>query len=103
MLTCSNATQTFQNVKSGTPVTMIFSVTNEGSEIVNAKPGVSCGCAMPVLRKKTIEPGETVDMKIIFDSLGKSGIVEKNVWIDYVSDNKKEHGRLRMSFIVSLI
>lgn len=102
MLTCSNPLQQFENVKSGTPVTMLFSVTNEGTQPVNMKAGVSCGCSLPILPQKTIAPNETIEMKVIFDSLGRSGRQEKNVWIDYASNNALEHGRLKMSFIVSV-
>ncbi|SFQ54356.1 Protein of unknown function [Flavobacterium akiainvivens] len=75
-----NLIHDFGTIKEGIKVEHTYTVTNAGKGdlvISNAKP--SCGCTVPDWTKTPIKPGETGQVKVIFDSSHKSGNVEKTV------------------------
>ena len=81
----------FGNIKQGEKVEHVFKVTNEGTAdlvISEAKP--SCGCTVPEYTKTPIKPGATGDIKVIFDSTGKSGQQEKSVTVSLNTEKATE-------------
>lgn len=59
-----------------------FFLTNDGSEPLNIRLAKSnCGCTLVDLEKEDIKPGETVKMKVKFDSKGRRGRQYKTVTI----------------------
>ncbi len=69
-------------IKQGQSVSHTFRVTNTGNAplvIANAK--ASCGCTVPDWTKAPIPPGKTGEIKVKFDSTGKSGQTTKTVTV----------------------
>jgi len=78
----SKETHDYGTVKYGADGTCTFDFTNTGSEpliISNAKG--SCGCTVPEWPKEPIAPGKSGEIKVVFDSNGKSGAQSKRVTI----------------------
>ena len=70
----------FGEVIQGEKVTYSFSFKSKGDgPIVISDVSSTCGCTVPSWPKSPIEPGETGDIVVIFDSEGKSGKVVKEI------------------------
>lgn len=68
-------TYDFGTVQEGEKVTHMYKFTNSGNEpliISNAKG--SCGCTVPDWPRDPIAPGETGEIKVVFDSKGKGSV-----------------------------
>ncbi len=81
----------FGKIKQGDKVEHIFKVTNSGTAdlvISDAKP--SCGCTVPEFTKTPIKPGAEGQIKVIFDSTGKSGAQEKSVTVNLNTEKATE-------------
>lgn len=77
----------FGKIKEGETVEHTFTFTNTGTNdliITNAKG--SCGCTVPYYPTEPIAPGETGEIKVSFNSKGKSGVQRKNVTITANTD-----------------
>jgi hypothetical protein len=70
----------FGVIASGEQVSYAFSFKNTGSVnlLINSAQG-SCGCTVPSFPKEPIKPGETGLIDVVFNSEGKSGMVEKTI------------------------
>ncbi|GAB4255224.1 MAG: hypothetical protein Kow0027_21800 [Saprospiraceae bacterium] len=72
----------FGEVKEGDVVSHVFKFTNTGKVpllINNAKS--TCGCTIPKWPKEFIEPGQSGEIAVEFNTSGKSGFQEKPVTI----------------------
>lgn len=81
----------FGTINEGEKVEHIYKVSNAGTAdlvITEAKP--SCGCTVPEYTKTPIKPGETGDIKVIFDSSGKNGNQEKTVTVTLNTEKATE-------------
>lgn len=79
----------FGSVTSGDKVETTFTLTNTGKSDLNIrKTKASCGCTVPQLAKKDLKPGESVEMKVTFNTYGRRGNQIKTVTI-YSNDPKK--------------
>jgi Protein of unknown function (DUF1573)/Cytochrome C oxidase, cbb3-type, subunit III len=70
----------FGTVDEGARINHTFKVSNKGTgllKIVDAY--ASCGCTVPKLSKKTLEPGETTDLFITVDTSMKQNGITKTV------------------------
>lgn len=70
----------FGTIKQGEKVTHLFTFTNKGNApliISSAKP--SCGCTVPSWPKEPIMPGESGEIKAVFNSTHKSGRQNKSI------------------------
>ena len=70
----------FGTINEGDKVEHIFKFTNTGNGslmVINAQP--SCGCTVPEWTKNPLKKGESGEIKIIFNSAGKSGQQQKTV------------------------
>lgn len=82
----------FGTVKEGAVVKHVFKFTNTGKVpllINNAKS--TCGCTIPKWPKEMIEPGQSGEITVEFNTSGKSGFQEKPVTITantYPSTNR---------------
>lgn len=77
----------FGKIKEGEVVEHTFSFTNTGENdliITNAKG--SCGCTVPYYPTEPIPAGETAEIKVSFNSKGKSGVQRKTVTITANTD-----------------
>ncbi len=79
----------FGNITSGDVVTTIFKLTNTGKTDLNIrKTKTSCGCTVAQLKTMDLKPGESVEMKVTFNSAGRKGTQIKTVTI-YSNDPAK--------------
>lgn len=70
----------FGTIKQGDKVEHIFKFTNTGKNVltvIEVRP--SCGCTAPEWTKTPVKKGQSGEIKIIFNSSGKSGQVQKTV------------------------
>ncbi len=59
-----------------------ISLTNKGREnLIIRKIQGNCECLTLEISKTTISPGESVDLRIIFDPKGRQGIDQRNIYI----------------------
>ena len=70
----------FGSVNEGDIVETVFKVTNSSdTDLVITDAKVTCGCTVPVWPKEAIKPGETKDVKVRFNTSGKSNRQQKNI------------------------
>ncbi|MHA4896415.1 DUF1573 domain-containing protein [Pedobacter sp. PWIIR3] len=71
-LTFTEDVHNFGAIKKGEIVTYAFKFTNTGKEPLIIKDALStCGCTVPEIPKKPIKPGESGEIKVVFNSAGK--------------------------------
>lgn len=79
----------FGTINQGEKVEHTYVLTNEGkSDLVIRKVSASCGCTAVQPDKQVIAPGESVNIKTVFNSAGKVGNQNKTVTI-ITNDPKK--------------
>jgi hypothetical protein len=72
----------FGKVKEGEKVQYEFKFTNTGkSPLIISDATATCGCTVPEPPKDPIKPGATAVIKVVFDTMGKSGLQDKVVTI----------------------
>lgn len=77
----------FGTIDEGDKVEHIFVFTNTGNEpLIIEKCKGSCGCTVPQCPKEPIAPGESAEMKVVFNSKGKKNHQEKRVTITANTD-----------------
>ena len=70
----------FGKVTDGEKVVFSFRFKNTGKNpLIIASARASCGCTVPEKPEQPIKPGETGYLKIVFDSKGRVGQVQKEV------------------------
>ena len=70
----------FGTVNEGDIVETVFKVTNSSdTDLVITDAKVTCGCTVPIWPKEAIKPGETKDVKVRFNTSGKSNRQQKNI------------------------
>ena len=77
-----NIDHDFGDINSGDKVEHVYKFTNTGTAdlvISNAKP--SCGCTVPSYTKTPVKPGESGEIKAVFDTAGKSGAQSKSITV----------------------
>lgn len=84
MIICTPSINNFGQAKEGDIVQIKFNVTNDYTNPVTVLARAGCQCSTPILPKNTIEPNETIEMVVNFDTLGKVGKNEKEIYLDYV-------------------
>ena len=73
----------FGDIIEDSVVTTIFVITNEGNDLLKiTKVWASCGCTAVMPKKNELKPGESTDIKVTFNSEGKSGKQNKTVNIE---------------------
>ncbi len=72
----------FGKIKAGDKVSYSYSFINTGkSPLIITDAVASCGCTIPSWPKKPINPGEKSAIAVIFNSAGKSGLIDKQITI----------------------
>ena len=80
LISFDNSEYDFGTVTEGEIVETVFKVTNSGkTDLVITDAQVTCGCTVPVWPKKPIKPGQTEDIKVKFNTNGKSNRQQKNI------------------------
>ena len=70
----------FGKVTDGENVVFSFRFKNTGNKpLIISSAHASCGCTVPEKPEQPIKPGETGYLKVIFDSKGRVGPVQKEV------------------------
>ena len=70
----------FGKITQGEKVSHSFVFRNTGgSDIVISSAQGSCGCTVPTFPKEPIKAGQEAKVDVVFDSDGKSGLVEKTI------------------------
>ncbi|MCF6352919.1 MAG: DUF1573 domain-containing protein [Cyclobacteriaceae bacterium] len=88
-LTIEKTVHNFGNITSGDIVSTSFKLTNTGKTDLNIrKTKASCGCTVPQLEAMDLKPGESMEMKVTFNSAGRKGNQIKTVTI-YSNDPAK--------------
>ncbi len=83
ILEIENANFDFGDINKNDKVAHVFKFTNQGKIgdliIINVSP--SCGCTVPEWTKTPVKPGESGEIKIIFNTAGKSGMQQKSIMV----------------------
>jgi len=70
----------FGKITQGEKVSYSFMFKNTGgSDLVISSAQGSCGCTVPTYPRVPVKAGETSKIDVVFDSEGKSGLVQKTV------------------------
>lgn len=90
----------FGEVKQGEKVEHTFQVRNEGkSNLVLRKVRTSCGCTASKPDKEVIQPGESANIPVSFNTRGRNGRQNQSITV-YSNDPKKSTMLLRISATV---
>jgi hypothetical protein len=77
-----NAEHDFGTIQSGAKVEHTYKFTNEGTaDLVISNVKASCGCTVPSYTQTPVKPGGQGEIKVTFDSTGKSGNQSKDVTV----------------------
>ena len=72
----------FGKIKQGAEVSYEFVFRNDGdSKLTIQNVETSCGCTAALVSDKTVEPGKSGKIKVVFNSLGYAGEVEKYIFV----------------------
>ena len=72
----------FGEITAGEKVSHVFKFKNiGGSQLVITQVSGSCGCTVPEYSKNPVPPGDEGEIKVTFDSNGKSGMESKTVTV----------------------
>ncbi len=70
----------FGKITQGEKVSYSFVFKNTGgSDLIISSAQGSCGCTVPTFPKGPVKPGQESKIDVVFNSEGKSGVVEKTV------------------------
>lgn len=77
-----NMDHDFGDIESGTKAEHTYKFTNEGTaDLVVSNVKASCGCTVPSYTQTPVKPGDSGEIKVTFDSSGKSGNQSKQVTV----------------------
>lgn len=72
----------FGKIKAGDKVSYSYAFENTGkSPLIITDAVASCGCTIPKWPNKPVNPGEKSAIQVIFNSEGKSGLIDKQITI----------------------
>lgn len=72
----------FGKIAQGEKVSYSYKVKNVGkSPLIILNATATCGCTVPEVPKEPIKPGEEGEIKVVFDSNGKSGMQDKVITV----------------------
>jgi hypothetical protein len=81
-LSFDRSTHNFGIIKQGDTVSTNFIMTNSGkTDLIIYKTKASCGCTVSEPEKTLLKPGEKTNLKVTFNSTGKSGQHSKSVTV----------------------
>jgi len=91
----------FGDIIQDSVVTTIFVITNAGSDLLKiTKVWASCGCTAVMPAKNELKPGESTDIKVTFNSKGKS---EKQNKIISIETNDPKNSTIKLSLTGNVI
>jgi hypothetical protein len=82
ILKFTDTAHSFGKLKEGDVVEFEFEYTNVGKrEVLINDASSNCGCTVPGFNREPIKPGDKGVIKVKFNSEGKSGFVEKPIYV----------------------
>ncbi len=91
----------FGDINQDSVVSRNFVIKNEGNDILKiTKVSASCGCTAVVSEKNELKPGESTDIKVTFNSKGKSGKQNKTITIE---TNDPKNSTIKLSLTGNVI
>ena len=100
VLTFEKNTHDFGDIFPGDKVEQVFKFTNTGNEpLIITNIQVTCGCTAPEWPRNPIPPGGKSEIKIAFNSAGKSGRQNKTVTV--VSNAANDENTI--SFVANIL
>lgn len=82
VITFEESTHDFGDIHQGDVVEHIFAFENTGNEpLIITNVQVTCGCTVPAWPRDPIAPGQTNEIKVRFNSSGKSGRQNKVITV----------------------
>ena len=91
----------FGDIVQDSIVTKIFVIKNLGTEMLKIiEVKASCGCTAVVAGKNELMPNESTDIKVTFNSEGKSGKQNKTV---YIETNDPKNSTIKFAFTGNVI
>ena len=82
VMTFDTTEHDFGTIATGDKVEYLFNFKNTGTaDLIITNAVGSCGCTIPEYPKVPIKPGESGQMKVSFNSAGKTGLQQKSVTI----------------------
>ncbi len=86
----------FGTIEQGEKVETIFTLTNVGkSDLVVTNAKGSCGCTVPEWPKEAIAPGESADIKVVFNSRSKKDNASNTVTLTTNTEKGSEIIRIK--------
>lgn len=80
VMTFNEEKHDFGKINQGEKVSYAFVFKNTGgSDLVISSAQGSCGCTIPTYPKEAIKAGQESKIDVVFDSDGKTGVVQKTV------------------------
>lgn len=72
----------FGKIKAGDKVSYSYTFVNTGkAPLIITSAVASCGCTIPSKPNKPINPGQKEAINVIFNSAGKSGLIDKQITV----------------------
>lgn len=82
VMSFASTTYDFGKIKEGEKVSFNFKFTNTGkSPLIIQSAAASCGCTVPDYPHEPVAPGDSSQIKVVFNSEGKEGMQNKVVSI----------------------
>jgi len=73
----------FGNIIQDSVVTTFYVITNEGNDLLKiTNVSASCGCTAVIPEKNELKPGESTNIKVTFNSKGRSGTQQKIITVE---------------------
>lgn len=86
----------FGNLKQGEKVETVFTLTNTGKgDLVITGARGSCGCTVPAWPKEAVKPGDTAEIKVVFNSRGKKNKTTNTVTLTTNTEKGNEIVRIK--------
>lgn len=83
-------TQNLGDIKEGAKVNCTFRFKNTGkSDLIITYVSAGCGCTSTDWEHEPIQPGKESEIKVVFNSKGKSGKQVKSVFVNSNADKKE--------------
>lgn len=82
VMSFENENYDFGKITQGEKVAYSYKFKNVGkSPLIIMNATATCGCTVPEVPKEPIKPGEEGEIKVVFDSNGKSGMQDKVITV----------------------
>jgi len=96
-----NGTFNFGDIQEGKLFKHKFTIGNKGDkELKITKVRASCGCTAAKPVKNILQPGDSTNIMVTFNSAHRSGLQRKHV---YIYSNDPENPQLRLSFTANVV